>query len=138
MPTVPTSSASPVTRRTGFGRVLIAAYAVFALATTARSTVQLITRGAEAPVAYGLSAVSGVIYVVATIALATRGRRAYLVSWVTIGLELTGVIVVGVLSLTHPELFHRDSVWSRFGMGYGFVPLVLPVIGMLWLRRVGR
>jgi hypothetical protein len=26
-------------------------------------------------------------------------------------------------------------VWSSYGSGYGFVPLVLPVFGLLWLRR---
>jgi hypothetical protein len=26
-------------------------------------------------------------------------------------------------------------VWSGYGSGYGFVPLVLPVFGLLWLRR---
>jgi hypothetical protein len=25
-------------------------------------------------------------------------------------------------------------VWSDYGIGYGFVPLVLPVFGLLWLR----
>ncbi|MFX4271723.1 hypothetical protein ACQBAR_17170 [Propionibacteriaceae bacterium Y1685] len=126
------------TRRNGFGRVLIAVYAIFALAATARSLVQLVTRGAEAPLAYGLSAFSAVVNVVATIALAVRGRAAYRLSWITIGIELAGVLIVGLLSVTHPELFQRDSVWSRFGMGYGFVPLVLPIVGMLWLRRVRR
>jgi hypothetical protein len=25
-------------------------------------------------------------------------------------------------------------VWSDFGIGYGFVPVVLPILGLLWLR----
>ncbi|MGY4719210.1 hypothetical protein [Naumannella huperziae] len=125
-------------RSSGFGRALIAVYAIFALAATARSAVQLITRGGEAPLAYGLSAFSGVIYLVATVALARRGRLAYLISWLTITVELIGVLTIGIASLTHPELFARDTVWSRFGMGYLFIPLVLPIVGMWWLRRVGR
>nr|WP_218844065.1 hypothetical protein [Naumannella cuiyingiana] len=117
---------------------MIAVYAIFALAATARSAVQLITRGGEAPLAYGLSAFSGVIYLVATVALARRGRLAYLISWLTITVELIGVLTIGIASLTHPELFARDTVWSRFGMGYLFIPLLLPIVGMWWLRRVGR
>jgi hypothetical protein len=34
-----------------------------------------------------------------------------------------------------PELFGHPSVWSGFGVGYGFIPLVLPVLGLIWLRR---
>jgi hypothetical protein len=26
-------------------------------------------------------------------------------------------------------------VWSAYGMGYIFIPVLLPVTGMLWLRR---
>ena len=48
------------------------------------------------------------------------------------------MLVVGFLSLTHPELFQKPSVWSLFGIGYGFVPLALPIVGLLWLRRVGK
>jgi len=29
-------------------------------------------------------------------------------------------------------------VWSGFGQGYGYVPLVLPFLGLLWLWRTGR
>ena len=34
--------------------------------------------------------------------------------------------------------FPDKTVWSHFGSGYGFVPLVLPVLGLLWLRTQGR
>ncbi|MFV0253989.1 MAG: hypothetical protein ACK5H2_11745 [Beutenbergiaceae bacterium] len=123
------------TRRPAFGagRVLIVAYAVFAVAATSRAGVQLIRNAAEAPVAYGLSAFSAVVYVLATVALAHNGRRLRMVAWVTVVIELTGVIVVGLISVTYPELFPRDTVWSGFGRGYGYVPLVLPVLGIGWL-----
>lgn len=115
----------------GFGRVLVAVYGVFALAATARSVVQLLTKADEAPVAYALSALAGAVYVVATWALATDRRR--IAAW-TIGFELLGVVSVGVLSLADSELFPDQTVWSDFGSGYGFVPLVLPFIGLWWLR----
>ena len=75
-----------------------------------------------------------VVYILATIALIGRGPVWYRVAWVTISFELLGVLVVGALSLIHPELFKHPSVWSYFGQGYLFVPLVLPILGMLWLR----
>jgi hypothetical protein len=122
----------------GPGRLLVAVYAVLALSATARALVQLLTKGDEAPVAYALSLLAGVIYVVATAALARSGPRARQVAWLTIGIELAGVLVVGALSLADPGLFPDDTVWSRFGQGYGFVPLVLPLLGLLWLWRSGR
>ena len=123
------------TRAVGVGRVLIAVYAILALAATARSLVQIIEHFETAPVAYILSAVSGLVYILATIALVKRGPTWYRIAWITITFELVGVLVVGTLSLIDPQLFPADSVWSYFGRGYVFIPLVLPILGMLWLRR---
>ncbi|GAA3525074.1 membrane protein [Aeromicrobium flavum] len=119
----------------GFGRALVALYAIFTVAATARSVYQLVTKADEAPVAYALSAVAGVVYGVATWALATSNRR---VATAAIGFELAGVLGVGVLSLVDASLFPDETVWSGFGAGYGYVPLVLPFIGLWWLRRTGR
>jgi hypothetical protein len=121
-------------RAVGVGRVLIVVYAILALGATARSIFQILSKFDEAPVAYVLSAIAGVVYLLATIALIGRGPVWYRIAWVTISFELLGVLVVGALSLLHPELFKHPSVWSHFGQGYLFIPLVLPVLGMLWLR----
>lgn len=128
-------SGNASSRAVGVGRVLIAVYAVLALAATARSAVQLISRFDEAPLAYLLSALAGVVYVLATIALIGKGDVWYRIAWATIVFEFVGVLVVGVVSLVVPELFPDDTVWSQFGRGYVFIPLVLPVLGMLWLVR---
>jgi cytochrome bd-type quinol oxidase subunit 2 len=116
----------------GPGRVLVAVYGVFALAAGARAAVQLATRFDEAPVAYLLSALAAGVYVVATVALARGGRRTALVA---ITVELIGVLVVGTLSLLDPAAFPDETVWSAYGRGYNIVPLVLPVLGLLLLRR---
>ncbi|GAB3631291.1 membrane protein [Microbacterium shaanxiense] len=122
-------------RMTGIGRVLVIVYAVMALAATGRSFVQIVRKFDEAPLAYSLSAIAAVVYILATLALVLAGRRGwYTVAWVAILFELVGVVVVGVLSLAVPELFQHDSVWSVFGRGYLFIPLVLPVFGIWWLR----
>lgn len=120
-------------RAVGVGRVLIVVYGILALGASARSFVQIVERFDDAPIAYTLSAVSALVYIVATIALIRPGRTWYVVAWVTICFELVGVLVVGTLSLTHPELFAHASVWSLFGAGYLFVPLVIPVLGLAWL-----
>jgi len=126
-------SSSP-RRMSGIGRVLVIVYAVMALAATGRSFVQIVRAFDDAPLAYTLSAVSAVVYIVATLALILAGRRGwYLVAWVAIVFELVGVLVVGTLTFVLPDLFAHQTVWSWFGIGYVFVPLVLPFFGLWWL-----
>ncbi len=119
----------------GPGRLVVAVYAVLALAATARSTVQIARDLGAAPLAYLLSAVAGVVYVLATVALARGGPGWRRVAWAAVGTEAVGVLVVGGLSLAAPDLFPDATVWSGFGEGYGFVPLVLPWVGLWWLAR---
>jgi hypothetical protein len=123
------------TQSLGVGRLLIAIYAIFAVSATARATYQLIREFDQAPLAYSLSAISAIVYVLATISLAKQGAKwQKLASW-TIWFELVGVLLVGTLSLWLPELFAHPSVWSGFGAGYAFIPLLLPVLGLIWLRK---
>lgn len=123
------------TRRPAYGpgRVLILIYGVFALSATARAAFQLIRHMEVAPLAYWLSALAGLVYIVATVGLAHNGRRMRVVAWVAVGVELIGVIGVGLLSILRPEFFAEASVWSHFGSGYGYVPLILPFLGLWWL-----
>jgi hypothetical protein len=118
--------------------VLVALYATLALAAGARAAVQLSTRFDEAPLAYLLSAVAAVVYLVATIALVRGGRTGRRTATVALSVELAGVLVVGTLSLADAAAFPDETVWSGYGRGYGFLPLVLPVAGLLWLRRQAR
>jgi hypothetical protein len=120
-------------RSTGVGRVLVVVYGLLALAATGRSVFQILDDFAGAPFAYSLSAVAAVVYIVATVALVLPGPFWYRVAWITIGFEMLGVLVVGLLSIFDPVLFPAKTVWSVFGRGYGFVPLVLPMLGMAWL-----
>ena len=129
---------TPRALSSGPGRVLVGLYALFALSAGARSIVQIATKFHVAPVAYLLSAVSAVIYLAATVALIRGGRRARRFALGSCTVELVGVLVVGTLTLFDRSLFPDATVWSDFGIGYAFVPLVLPVLGLLWLRRVGR
>lgn len=117
----------------GLGRVLILVYGVFAVAALARATVQLAQRAVDAPLAYALSALAGLVYLAATVALGHNGRRMRRVAWGAVLFEFVGVLTVGTLSLVSPDLFPDDTVWSSFGRGYGFVPAVLPVLGIAWL-----
>ncbi|WP_299953521.1 hypothetical protein [uncultured Modestobacter sp.] len=129
----PTDAVPDTTR--GPGRVLVALYGVFALAAGARAAVQLATQFDEAPLAYLLSAFAAVVYVLATIGLARGGSGGRRTAVLACSVELAGVVVVGTLSLADPAAFPDDTVWSGYGSGYGFVPLLLPVLGLLWLRH---
>ena len=117
-------------------QVLVACYAVFAVAAGARSLVQITTRFAEAPLAYSLSLVAAVIYLVATLAFRRTSTGAHRVALAALGIEAVGVLAVGTLSLVREDWFPDQTVWSSFGAGYGFVPLVLPFVGLWWLLRV--
>ena len=120
---------------TGLGRALVAIYAVFAVSATARSLFQLFTKADEAPVAYTLSAIAALVYVAATHGLAEVGPAPRRLAWAAVGFELVGVLLVGTLTVLDPELFADATVWSTYGQGYGFLPLVLPFLGLAWLFR---
>jgi hypothetical protein len=126
---------SPRPTNTGPGRVLVAVYAVFAVSASARAGVQIATQFDEAPVAYLLSALAAAVYIVATVGLARSSPTSRRIALVACSVELVGVLVVGTLSVAWDDAFPDETVWSGFGRGYGFVPLVLPVLGLLWLWR---
>jgi hypothetical protein len=119
----------------GLGRVLLFVYGIFALSASARAGVQIATKFAEAPLAYLLSAAAAVIYIAATIGLAIGGRHGRLIALTSCSIELVGVLVVGTLSIGDKEAFPDATVWSGYGSGYGYVPLVLPMVGLWWLYR---
>jgi hypothetical protein len=114
--------------------VLITVYAVFALSASARSLVQLTTKFHEAPLAYLLSAFAALVYIVATVSLARSSETSRRVAYVAISVELVGVLAVGTASLVFSDSFPDATVWSVYGSGYGFVPLLLPFFGLWWLR----
>jgi hypothetical protein len=121
----------------GPGVVLVVVYGLLALAATGRSVLQVLSYYDRAPLAYTLSAFAAVVYILATWCLLRGGR------WVRVGVwactvELVGVLLVGTASYLVPDAFPDKTVWSHFGQGYGFVPLVLPVLGLLWFRKVQR
>jgi cytochrome bd-type quinol oxidase subunit 2 len=124
--------------RSGPGRLLIAVYAIFALAATARSAVQIATKFSDAPLAYVLSAVAAVVYIVATVCFTRGSRTSRQVATVSCTVELIGVLAVGTASVLAPSAFPDQTVWSVYGDGYGFIPVVLPILGLLWIRRSAK
>ncbi|MFW5474711.1 hypothetical protein ACOCJ5_15490 [Knoellia sp. CPCC 206450] len=133
-----TDAATATDSGRGPGRILVVVYGVLALAATGRSVLQIVEYFDRAPLAYVLSALAAVIYIVATVGMARGDRASNRVALVACTIELVGVLVVGAFSYAVPSAFPDKTVWSHFGSGYGFVPLVLPVLGIWWLTRVRR
>ncbi len=124
--------------RHGLGRLIVAAYAIFAISATARAGYQIATTFEQAPLAYSLSAFAAVVYGVATVSIARASTASRRVALAAVGIELVGVVVVGLTTLVDPSAFPDATVWSDFGAGYGYVPLVLPVVGLVYLLRTRR
>jgi hypothetical protein len=130
-----TEASQPQSTRTGPGRLLVAVYGLFALSASARAAVQIATEFHRAPVAYVLSAIAAVVYIIATVTLVRGSLLARRIAVVSCSVEFVGVLAVGTWSVIDPASFPDATVWSTYGIGYGFVPLVLPVFGLLWLRH---
>ncbi len=117
-------------------RIIVSLYVVLSVAALGRSSFQILTKFDQAPLAYSLSALAALVYVLATITVAMGNRpRARRIARAALSFELVGVLVVGAISLIVPDLFPDQTVWSQFGLGYLFIPLALPILGLWWLSK---
>ncbi len=128
-------TANPARRAQGPGRLLAAVYTLFAVSAGARAIFQISTKFSHAPLAYALSAVAAVIYLLAAVCFTRPSSASWRTAVVALSIEFAGVVVVGTLSVVKSDWFPDASVWSDYGIGYGFVPVILPILGLLWLRR---
>lgn len=122
----------------GPGRLLVMLYGVFTVAAASRSIYQLIAQYQQAPLAYVLSAVSAAMYTFITVSLVRGGEGARRAALVCCAAELVGVVTVGTWTLVEPAAFPDQTVWSDYGMGYLFIPVLLPITGLFWLRTARR
>ncbi|WP_055534145.1 hypothetical protein [Streptomyces graminilatus] len=127
----------PVRKRLigGPGILLVWLYGVMVVGAVSRSAVQISTEFDHAPLAYSLSAVAGVVYGFITYSLVRGGETARRAALACCAAELVGVLVVGTWTLVEPSAFPDSTVWSDYGMGYLFIPVLLPVSAMYWLRK---
>ncbi|MFE0649882.1 hypothetical protein ACFVZH_15000 [Streptomyces sp. NPDC059534] len=120
---------------TGPGILLVWLYGVMSVGAVSRSIYQIATEFDRAPLAYSLSAVAAVVYAFITYTLVRGGETARRAALVCCAAELTGVLVVGTWTLVEPSAFPDATVWSDYGYGYLFIPVLLPLTGIWWLRR---
>ncbi|MEU4064851.1 hypothetical protein AB0F25_20975 [Streptomyces wedmorensis] len=119
----------------GPGILLVWLYGVMSVGAVSRSIYQIATEFDRAPLAYGLSAGAAVVYVFITYTLVRGGEKARRAALVCCAAELAGVVIVGTWTLVDPSAFPDATVWSDFGYGYLFIPVLLPLTGIWWLRR---
>jgi hypothetical protein len=137
-PAAKQAQSAPARIGTGPGRLLLWLYGIFTVAALSRSIVQMSTKFHHAPLAYVLSAVAGVIYAVILTALVKGGEWARRVALVCCSAELLGVLGVGTWTVVDSSAFPDQTVWSYYGAGYILLPVLMPVTGLLWLRRTAR
>ncbi|MEQ8142257.1 hypothetical protein [Streptomyces sp. OP7] len=124
------------TRLTGGpGVLLVWLYGVMVVGAVSRSVYQIGTEFDRAPLAYSLSAMAGVVYGFITYTLVRGGEKARKAALVCCAAELVGVLTVGTWTLVEPSAFPDATVWSDYGMGYLFIPVLLPLTAVYWLRR---
>lgn len=124
------------TRLTGGpGLLLVWLYGVMVVGAVSRSVYQISTDFDRAPLAYTLSAAAGVVYGFITYTLVRGGETARRAALVCCAAELVGVLTVGTWTLLEPSAFPDATVWSDYGMGYLFIPVLLPLTAVYWLRR---
>ncbi|MFF2202732.1 hypothetical protein [Streptomyces sp. NPDC058145] len=119
----------------GPGILLVWFYGVMVVGAVSRSAYQIATDFDRAPLAYSLSAAAGMVYGFITYSLVRGGERARRAALVCCAAELAGVLIVGTWTLADPSAFPDATVWSDYGMGYVFIPVLLPLSAMYWLRR---
>ncbi|WP_306190190.1 MULTISPECIES: hypothetical protein [unclassified Streptomyces] len=118
----------------GPGMLLVWLYGVMVVGAVSRSVYQIATDFDRAPLAYSLSAVAGVVYGFITYSLVRGGETARKAALVCCAAELVGVLTVGTWTLVEPSAFPDATVWSDYGMGYIFIPVLLPLSALYWLR----
>ncbi|MCG8969854.1 MULTISPECIES: hypothetical protein [Streptomyces] len=119
----------------GPGILLVWLYGVMVVGAVSRSAYQIATDFDRAPLAYTLSAVAGVVYGFITYTLVRGGETARRAARVCCAAELVGVLAVGTWTMAEPSVFPDATVWSDFGMGYVFIPVLLPLSALYWLRK---
>jgi hypothetical protein len=121
-------------KATGGSDALVFFYGLWAVAALSRAAYQYLVRRPPDLAPTHISFFVGALYVLIILGLRRRSPNAW---WLTLSLlvvELLGVLVVGTVDVLWRP-FPYTSVWSAYGAGYLFMPLLLPVAGLAWLLQ---
>jgi hypothetical protein len=109
-------------------------YGLWAVAALSRAGYQYLVRRPDDFTPTHISLFVGALYVLIIIALRRRSPHAWWSALLLLWVELLGVLLVGTIDVLW-QPFPYSSVWSAYGAGYLFMPLVLPLAGLVWLVR---
>ncbi len=119
----------------GLGRIVMAIFWIFGLLTTVPAVIDLI-RDVNSPIGPRLVAVlAGAIYLVIAVGITHNGRKMRLISWAAMIAAFVGPYIMGLFELGVEPVSEVSSAWSHFGAQYWYVPLVLPLVGFVWMWR---
>ncbi len=117
------------------GVILGVSYPLLAISALARAGYQLLLKeGVTNYLAPTLTLVAAVLYLIATIGFLYRRSWTWRLSVGSLSIETILALTVGILSLTIPDTIGR-TLWANFGMDYAFLPLIQPILGLVWLTR---
>lgn len=117
----------------GWGRVVMAAFWLAGAALVIVALFQIF-QDSVAPLGPRLVTLfAGMIYVGAALGLTHNGRKMRRLAWVCISMALAGPIVVGLFNLGVTRVYEGWSPWMQFGAEAGYLPLLLPLVGYVWL-----
>lgn len=124
----------------GLGRLVMALYWVFGIVTTLLAAWVLVrsaTLASSTPIGGKIVALlAGVIYILVAIGITHNGRRMRQMAWVGVIIEMVGPIITGLLELGVPDLGNSlFSPWAGFGVNYWYLPLLVPIVGIVWMWR---
>jgi hypothetical protein len=114
---------------------LLAAYSILAFAAVGRSTYELIVKFDEAPTPYTFSVLAAIVYLVAVWAIWRGDALGVKVGKIACSIEMIGVLTIGSITTLGDSAFDVGTVWSFFGLDYGWLPLVVPALALWWLFR---
>lgn len=121
-------------RSWGWGRLVIAVFWIFGIVATGFSLWGL-NDGSDVPLGPRLiSLVAGVVYLMVALGMTHNGRRMRIIAWVGLIISLVGPVIVAIQELGFPSYSAAGlSPWSRFGGDYWYLPMVLPIVGLVWM-----
>lgn len=128
------SPGAPEGRPRAAADALVFFYGLWAVAAISRALYQYAVRRPPDLTPTHISLFVGALYVLIILGMRRRSPAAWRATLALLAVELLGVLVVGAVDVVWRP-FPYTTVWSGFGAGYLYMPLLLPAAGIWWMLR---
>jgi hypothetical protein len=109
-------------------------YALWSFSALGRSSYEYLFKRPTTYIPAHLSTFVGLLYILIIVGLRRRSPRWWRLTLALLIVELAGVLIVGTIDVVWRP-FPYATVWSNYGVGYFFMPLLLPFAGLWWMLR---